>query len=65
MKTENLELTRTELQYLYGLVEDHIGSGIYWGDKDKFHKMQDRVLAKIAEAYDLIDPERKGFTGEY
>jgi len=63
MKTEKLELTRAELQYLYNIVEDHISSSIYWGDQDKFYKMQDRVLEKIREAYDLIDPYRKGYDG--
>jgi len=53
MKTETLELTKTELDYLFSLVHDHIESGYYWGNEAQFQKMQNGVLKKIEEAYDM------------
>jgi len=53
MKTETLELTKTELDYLLTIINDHIESGIYWGNEPQFRKMQDSVLEKIGEAYDM------------
>jgi hypothetical protein len=51
MKTETLELTKIELDYLLTLVTEHINSGMYWGDQEQFNKMEDRVLEKIEQAY--------------
>ena len=53
MKTETIELTKTELDYLLSVVHDQIDSGVYWGNKAQFIKMQNRVLEKIEEAYDM------------
>ncbi len=54
MKTETLELTKTELEYLYNVVDDHIRSGIYYGNKEQFDKMQKIVFDKVEEAYDIL-----------
>jgi hypothetical protein len=51
MKTETLELTKTELDYLLTLVREHINSGIYWGNQEQFNEMEDGVLEKIEQAY--------------
>jgi len=32
MKTETLELTKTELDYLLSIVHEHIDSGVSWGN---------------------------------
>jgi hypothetical protein len=53
MKTETLEFTKTELDYLLSIVHEHIDSGVYWGSHTQFVKMQSRVLEKIEEAYDM------------
>jgi hypothetical protein len=53
MKTETLELTKTELDYLLSVVHESIDSGVYWGSHAQFTKMQNRVLEKIEEAYDM------------
>jgi len=53
MKTETLELTKTELYYLLSVVHDHIDSGVSWGDHAQFVKMQNRVFEKIDEAYSM------------
>jgi hypothetical protein len=54
MKTETLELTKTELDYLLSVVHEHIDSGVSWGNwggsHAQFVKMQNRVLEKIEEA---------------
>lgn len=47
-----LELTKTQVNYLYDLVCENIKSGEYWGDHKQFMKMQNGVLKKIEEAYD-------------
>jgi len=65
MKTKEIEFTRTEIQYLMNLVNDHVATGTFWGNNEKFHKMQDRVLEKLSDAIRIIDPEMKGFIGEY
>jgi hypothetical protein len=55
MKTETIEL-----------VQDCINDGIYWGeDEFKFNRMQDLVFNKLDKAMKSIDPELKGFVGEY
>jgi len=53
MKTETLELTKTELDYLLSVVNEHIDSGVSWGNHAQFVKMQNRVLEKIEEAYSM------------
>jgi hypothetical protein len=53
MKTETLELTKVELDYLLSVVHEQIDSGVYWGNHAQFVKMQHRVLEKIEEAYDM------------
>lgn len=53
MKTETIELTKTELDYLLSIVNEHIDSGVYWGNQAQFIKMQSRVLEKIEEAYNM------------
>ena len=64
MKTKEIELTLTEIQYLLNVVEDHVETGDYWGDDKKFfQKIQQSVLDKMTEAYDNMDPERRGFDG--
>jgi hypothetical protein len=54
MKTVTLELTKTELEYLYNVVDDHIRSGIYWGKKENFDSLQKKVFDKVEEAYDIL-----------
>jgi hypothetical protein len=58
MKTEDLELTWTEIQYLYCVVADHIDSGIHWGNKDQFIKTQRNLFDKLTETFDMLDPEK-------
>jgi hypothetical protein len=53
MKTETLELTKTELDYLLSIVHEHIDSGVSWGNHAQFVKRQHRVLEKIEKAYDM------------
>lgn len=53
MKTETLELTKSELDYLLSVVHENIDSGVSWGNHAQFVKMQQRVLEKIEEAYDM------------
>ena len=53
MKTETIELTKTELDYLLSVVHEHIDSGDYWGNQAQFIKMQNRVLEKIEEVYNM------------
>jgi len=57
MKTETLELTKTELDYLWSILSDHIGSGEYWGNKKQFVKMQDNLFEKIEDALRTLDKE--------
>jgi len=35
------------------IVHEHIDSGVSWGNHAQFVKMQNRVLEKIEEAYDM------------
>ena len=74
MKTQEIQFTRTEIQYLMNLVKDHIDSGVYWAFMDgqgveveqkKFNEMQNRILDKLSEGIRMIDPDGKGFVGEY
>jgi hypothetical protein len=53
MKTETIELTKTELDYLLSVVHEQIDSGVSWGNQAQFIKMQNRVLEKIEEAYNM------------
>jgi hypothetical protein len=55
MKTETLEFTKTELDYLYNIVDEHIRSGEYWGNREQFQNLQKRVLEKIEDAQDAMD----------
>jgi hypothetical protein len=52
MKTETVKLTKTELEYILTLITEHINSGMYWGNKEQFYKMEDKVLQKIEQAFD-------------
>ena len=54
MKTETLELTKTELTYLYNLILENVNMGSYWGNKEQFDKMQKEVFYKVEEAYDIL-----------
>ncbi len=49
MKTETIELTRVELNYLYNLVCENMERGEYWGNKNQFMKMQERVFNKLMD----------------
>jgi hypothetical protein len=60
MKTETLELTKTELTYLYNLILDNIDMGIYYGNKKQFDKMQKAVFYKIEEAYNTLCEQSYG-----
>ena len=51
MKTETIELTKTEIGYLYNLVKNHIEQGSYWGREEYFIKTQKSVLEKLDEIY--------------
>jgi hypothetical protein len=53
MKTETVELTKVEIQYLINIVNEHIHSGEYWGNQNQFYAMQERVFDKLEEAYEL------------
>ena len=55
METETLELTKTELNYLYNVVDDHIRSGEYWGHRKQFQNLQKRILEKIEDAQDAME----------
>ena len=57
-KTEDLELTFAEIQYLYCVVADQIDSATYWGNREQFTKMQEKIFDKITEVYDMLDPEK-------
>lgn len=52
MKTETLELTKTELNYILNLVYDNIREGWYYGNKKQFEKMQSKLLNKLLELQD-------------
>lgn len=49
MKTVTLELTKTEVNYLYNLVCENMKSGEYWGNHQQFMKMQDNVFNKLMD----------------
>jgi hypothetical protein len=49
MTTSILELTNTELDYLYTIVREHIERGEYWGNRNQFMKMQDTVFDKLID----------------
>jgi hypothetical protein len=53
-KTEEIHLNLQEVNYLKSLVEDNIESGIYWGNKLHFDKMQSQVLDKLEEASSVL-----------
>jgi len=52
MKTETLELTKTELNYVLNLVYENIREGWYYGNKQQFEKMQSKLLDKLLEVND-------------
>jgi len=54
MKTETIELTKTELTYLYNLILENVNIGSYWGNKEQFDKMQKTVFYKVEEAYNIL-----------
>jgi hypothetical protein len=56
-KTVDVELTKVEIELLHGLVQDHIDSGIYWGNKNWFLVMQKKVYEKLADAYHELENE--------
>jgi len=49
MKTETLELTKTELNYMLNLVYENIREGWYYGNKKQFEKMQSKLLDKLLD----------------
>ena len=51
-KTETIELTKTELNYVLNLVYDNIREGWYYGNKKQFEKMQSKFLDKLLEIHD-------------
>jgi hypothetical protein len=52
MKSETLELTKTELNYVLNLVYENIREGWYYGNKQQFEKMQSKLLDKLLEVND-------------
>jgi|688.fasta_scaffold489284_2 hypothetical protein len=52
MKTETLELTKTEFDYVLTLVYENIRDGWYYGNKQQFEKMQSKFLDKLLEVND-------------
>ena len=53
-KTVDVELTKVEIELLHGLVQDHIDSGSYYGNKHWFLVMQAKVFEKLTDAYDEL-----------
>jgi hypothetical protein len=49
MKTVTLELTKTEVNYLYDLVCQNMERGEYWGNHKWFMKMQNNVFDKLMD----------------
>ena len=56
-KTVEVELTKVEIELLHGLVQDHIDSGSYYGNKNWFLVMQNRVFEKLTDAYTELENE--------
>jgi hypothetical protein len=56
-KTETIELSVDEICYLQNIIEDNVESGVYWGNKFNFMKMQEKLLEKLEEAYDTLNPD--------
>lgn len=56
-KTVDVELTKVEIELLHGLVQDHIDSGIYWGNKNWFYVMQNKIFEKLTDAYTELENE--------
>jgi hypothetical protein len=52
MKTETVELTHTELNYILNLIGENIREGYYWGNEKQFRKMQSKLLDKLLEIHD-------------
>ena len=51
VKTQTVELTKSELDYLLSIVHESINEGTYWGNEAQFRKTQKSVLEKIEQAY--------------
>jgi hypothetical protein len=56
-KIVDVKLTKVEIELLHGLVQDHIDSGVYWGNKNWFILMQRKVYEKLADAYHELENE--------
>jgi len=56
-KTVDVELTKVEIELLHGLVQDHIDSGCYYGNKNWFLVMQAKVFEKLTDAYAELENE--------
>ena len=56
-KTVEVELTKVEIELLHGLVQDHIDSGSYYGNKNWFIVMQAKVFEKLTDAYTELENE--------
>jgi hypothetical protein len=52
MKTETVELTETELNYVLNLVYENIEEGCYYGNRKQFEKMQSKLLNKLLAVND-------------
>ena len=57
MKTETIELTKVELDYLRSVLVAYVSSGQAWGDKKQVLKIQDGVFGKIEDALRTLDKE--------
>jgi hypothetical protein len=57
MKTETLELTGVELDYLRSVLVAYVNSGQAWGDTEQVLKIQDGVFGKIEDALRILDKE--------
>ena len=56
-KTVEVELTKVEIELLHGLVQDQIDSGSYYGNKNWFLVMQNKVFEKLTDAYTELENE--------
>jgi hypothetical protein len=58
MKTINLKLTKTELEYMYSVASRNKEEGIYWGREDQFIKRQYSIIDKLTAAIDYFDKSK-------
>lgn len=56
-KTVEVELTKVEIELLHSLVQDHIDSGSYYGNKNWFYVMQNKMFEKLTDAYTELENE--------